>query len=147
MWFNHYQIINISQHLHILALYHPSYQFTHYFSVLEIPLDHNKLSKHRGHIAYDISDNKGTGIDVRESSHHVTIRNCYVHDCGCGGISGREDRSSSPSSRCFTSTGSITDKVELAVGYPDLISDYINYNEQEYPYLEKVDIATLKIIK
>lgn len=32
---------------------------------------------------------RGTGIEAANRSHHVTIRNCYVHDCGCGGISGR----------------------------------------------------------
>lgn len=32
----------------------------------------------------------GIGITVRNSSHHVTISNCYVHDCGCNGISSRK---------------------------------------------------------
>jgi len=31
----------------------------------------------------------GSGIDVREGSHHVTIRDHYVRDYGCNGISGR----------------------------------------------------------
>jgi parallel beta-helix repeat protein len=38
---------------------------------------------------FDASESKGSGIDVREKSHHITISNCYVHDCGCGGISSR----------------------------------------------------------
>lgn len=33
--------------------------------------------------------NRGTGIEAAMESHHITIKNCYVHDCGCGGISGR----------------------------------------------------------
>jgi hypothetical protein len=31
----------------------------------------------------------GIGITVRNGSHHIVIRNCYVHDCGCNGISSR----------------------------------------------------------
>ncbi|BFP40141.1 hypothetical protein FGF1_09860 [Flavobacteriaceae bacterium GF1] len=31
----------------------------------------------------------GVGITVRDRSHHVTVKNCYVHDCGCNGISSR----------------------------------------------------------
>jgi parallel beta-helix repeat protein len=38
---------------------------------------------------YDSTNSKGSGIDVRESSHHITVSDCYVHDCGCGGISSR----------------------------------------------------------
>ena len=38
---------------------------------------------------YGVSPNLGTGIQASETSHHITIKNCYVHDCGCGGISGR----------------------------------------------------------
>ncbi len=38
---------------------------------------------------YGEAPNRGTGIEIAKGSHHVTIRNCYVHDCGCGGISGR----------------------------------------------------------
>jgi parallel beta-helix repeat protein len=32
---------------------------------------------------------KGGGISIRNGSHHITVRNCYVHDCGCDGISAR----------------------------------------------------------
>ena len=40
---------------------------------------------------FEVTDpvDKGVGITVRNSSHHVTIKNCYVHDCGCNGISSR----------------------------------------------------------
>ena len=38
---------------------------------------------------YGEAPNTGTGIEIDKGSHHVTVRNCYVHDCGCGGISGR----------------------------------------------------------
>lgn len=31
----------------------------------------------------------GVGVDVRDGSHHVTIRHNYVHDCGCNGIASR----------------------------------------------------------
>lgn len=27
--------------------------------------------------------------DLKGDSHHIVIRNCYVHDCGCGGISSK----------------------------------------------------------
>ncbi len=30
--------------------------------------------------------NKGTGIAIVEGSHHVTVKNSYIHDCGCGGV-------------------------------------------------------------
>ena len=32
---------------------------------------------------------KGVGITVRNRSHHIVVKNCYVHDCGCNGISSR----------------------------------------------------------
>lgn len=32
---------------------------------------------------------KGVGITVRNSSRYITVKNCYVHDCGCNGISSR----------------------------------------------------------
>ncbi len=32
---------------------------------------------------------KGVGITVRNRSHHIVVRDCYVHDCGCNGISSR----------------------------------------------------------
>ena len=37
---------------------------------------------------FDVSDpiDKGNGIDVQKGSHHVIIRDCNIHDCGCGGI-------------------------------------------------------------
>ncbi len=40
---------------------------------------------------FEVTDpvDKGVGITVRNSSHHVTVKNCYVHDCGCNGISSR----------------------------------------------------------
>lgn len=41
-----------------------------------------------GFEVYDRVDT-GIGITVRNGSHHVTIKNCYVHDCGCNGISSR----------------------------------------------------------
>ncbi len=41
-----------------------------------------------GFEVYDKVDT-GIGITVRNGSHHVTIKNCYVHDCGCNGISSR----------------------------------------------------------
>lgn len=31
----------------------------------------------------------GIGISVRDSSHHVVVKDNYVHDCGCNGISSR----------------------------------------------------------
>jgi parallel beta-helix repeat protein len=30
-----------------------------------------------------------SGVDVRNSSHHITVKNCYIHDCACGGIVSR----------------------------------------------------------
>ncbi len=38
---------------------------------------------------YGADPNLGTGIQASDESHHVTIRNCFVHDCGCNGISAR----------------------------------------------------------
>lgn len=40
---------------------------------------------------FEVTDpvDKGVGITVRNGSHHVTVKNCYVHDCGCNGISSR----------------------------------------------------------
>ncbi len=40
---------------------------------------------------FELTDpvDKGVGITVRNSSHRVTVKNCYVHDCGCNGISSR----------------------------------------------------------
>lgn len=31
-----------------------------------------------------------SGVDVRDSSHHITIKGNYIHDCACGGISSRK---------------------------------------------------------
>lgn len=41
-----------------------------------------------GFEVYDEVDT-GVGIAVRDSSHHVTVKNCYIHDCGCNGIASR----------------------------------------------------------
>lgn len=41
-----------------------------------------------GFEVYDSVDT-GVGITVRDSSHHISVENCYVHDCGCNGISSR----------------------------------------------------------
>lgn len=30
--------------------------------------------------------NRREGIGIRENSKYITIKNCYVHDCGCNGI-------------------------------------------------------------
>ena len=40
---------------------------------------------------FEVTDpiDKGVGITVRNRCHHVTVKNCYVHDCGCNGISSR----------------------------------------------------------
>jgi parallel beta-helix repeat protein len=42
---------------------------------------------------FEIVDNKTgleSGVDVRDHSHHITIKGCYIHDCACGGISSRK---------------------------------------------------------
>ena len=38
---------------------------------------------------YQSAPTKGTGIETSKKSHHITVRNNYVHDCGCNGISAR----------------------------------------------------------
>jgi parallel beta-helix repeat protein len=41
---------------------------------------------------FEVTDNLmgfESGIDVRNSSHHITVKNCYIHDCACGGIVSR----------------------------------------------------------
>ncbi len=32
------------------------------------------------------SINKGTGVAIVEGSHHITVKDSYIHDCGCGGV-------------------------------------------------------------
>lgn len=39
---------------------------------------------------YDSPAGIESGVDVRSHSHHITIRDNYIHDCACGGISSRE---------------------------------------------------------
>lgn len=47
------------------------------------------------HIIFDgfeVFDNQTgieSGVDVRNSSHYITVNNCYIHDCACGGIVSR----------------------------------------------------------
>ncbi len=42
-----------------------------------------------GFEVFDSLSGNESGIDIRNNSHHITIRNCYVHDCACGGIVSR----------------------------------------------------------
>jgi parallel beta-helix repeat protein len=42
-----------------------------------------------GFEVFDSQSGMESGVDVRNSSHHITVKNCYIHDCACGGISSR----------------------------------------------------------
>lgn len=46
-------------------------------------------SSHLNIIGFEVAGSPGSGIDVRDGSHHVVIKKNYVRDNGCNGISSR----------------------------------------------------------